>query len=57
MVNKTMAEITAFFRRNDLPQSHLHLLRILDAVNQTDTVRQTDTVCVCHDRRFAKDIS
>ena len=56
MLYQTMAEVAAFLRRHQFPQSHLHLFRIFDAVHDTNPVDQTDTMCICHDGRFAEDI-
>ena len=54
---KTVAQIVAFFRRNDLPQFHFYFLWIFDVIHQSDPVAQADTVRVRHDRRFSKYIS
>ena len=56
VIDKPMAEFTALLRRHDLPEFHLHLFRILDAVHQPDPVAESDTVGIRHDRRLAKDI-
>lgn len=57
MIYQTMTEIAAFFRRYDLPESHLNLFGFFDSVHQTDAVTQTDTVCICHDCRFPENIT
>ena len=49
MHHETMAQITALFRRDDLPERHLHLLRFLDAVHKADLVAQADAVGVGDD--------
>ena len=36
MVYQPVAEITAFFRRNDLPQLLFDFCRFLDAIHQAD---------------------
>ena len=54
---KTVAQIVAFFRRNDLPQFHFYFLWILDVIHQSDPVTKADAVRVRHDRRFSKYIS
>lgn len=54
---KTVAQIVAFFRRNDLPQFHFYFLWIFDVIHQSDPVAQADAVRVRHDRRFSKYIS
>ena len=57
MINKTMAKVTSFFWRDNLPQCHLHLLRLFDSIYQTDPVCQADTMCICHNCRLSKHIS
>ena len=57
MIDQPVAEIAAFLRRDQLPQCHLHLLRILDAVHQSHAVYQTDTVSVRHNSRLMKDVT
>ena len=52
MFYKSVAEIIALFRRDDLPESHLHFFRLLDPVHKTDPVRQADTVGISDDRRL-----
>ena len=56
VIYQPVAEITAFFRRDDLPKFHLYFLRFLDSVHQAHPVGQADAVGVGHDRRFSKDI-
>ena len=57
VIDKAVTERIAFFRRNDLPQFHFDFLWIFDSVHKTDTVAQSDTVCICNDCRFAEDVS
>ena len=57
MHHKAVAQVAAFFRRNDLPQGHFHLLRFLDAVHKADLVAQPNAVGVCYDSRLAKHIA
>ena len=52
MIYQPMAEITAFFRRNDLPKFHLYFLWFLDSVHQTHAVYQSNAMGIGHDRRF-----
>ena len=54
MIDQSVAEIASFFRRNDLPQSHLHLLRFFYIIHQTHAVRQPDTMCIRHNSRFSE---
>lgn len=54
---KTVAQIVAFFRWDDLPQFHFYFLWIFDVIHQSDPVTKTDAVRVRHDGRFSKDIS
>ena len=56
MVYHPVAEITAFFRRNDLPQFLFDFCRFLNAVHQADAVAQPDAVGVSHDGRLAEHI-
>lgn len=56
VIDEAVAEVVAFFRRDDLPESHLDFLRIF-LIDQTDTVAQADTVCIRHDRRLAEYIA
>ena len=57
MHHKAVAQVTAFLRRNDLPQGHLHLLRLLDAIHQSDFIAQPDAVGVCDDGGLAEHIT
>ena len=57
MFYKSVAEIIALFRRDDLPESHLHFFLLLDPVHKTDPVRQADTVGISDDRRFPEYLS
>ena len=56
MLHQSVTEIIPLFRWNDLPQFHLYFFRFLDVFYQSHAVHQTDTVCVCDDRRFSKHI-
>ena len=56
VIDKSVTEVVAFLRRNDLPERHLDFLRVF-LVDQSDTVAQADTVCICDDRRFAEYIT
>ena len=55
--HKAVAQVAALFRRNDFPQGHFHLLRLLDAVHKADLVAQTDAVGVGDNGRFAEHIA
>lgn len=57
VIDEPMAEITAFFRRNDFPELHLDLFRILCTVDESHPVRQTDAMRICHDRRLSEHVS
>ena len=57
MHHKAVAQVAAFFGRDDLPQSHLHFLRLLDAIHKADLVAQPDAVGVGHNGRFAEHIA
>ena len=57
MHHKAVAQVAALFRRNDLPQGHFHLLRLLDAVHKADLVAQTDAVGVGDNGRFSEHIA
>lgn len=54
MIDKTVAEIIAFFRRDDLPESHFHLFRILHVMDKADAVGEADTVSICYNGRLAE---
>ena len=54
MIDKTVAEIIAFFRRYDLPESHFHLFRILHVMDKADAVGKADTVSICYNGRLAE---
>ena len=54
MIDKTVAEIIAFFRRDDLPESHFHLFRILHVMDKADAVGKADTVSICYNGRLAE---
>ena len=56
MHDKAVAQITALFRRNDLPQGHLHFLRLLDAIHKANFVAQPDAMGVCYNGGLAEDI-
>ena len=56
VIDKPVAEGVAFLRRDDLPESHLDFLRVL-LVDESDTVAQTDAVCIRDDCRFAEYIA
>ena len=56
VIDKSVAEIVAFLRRDDLPERHLDFFRVF-FVNKSDPVAQTDAVCVRNDRRFAEHIA
>ena len=56
VIDEAVAEVVAFFRRDDLPERHFDFFRIL-FVDETDTVTQADTVRVSDDRRLAKYIA
>ena len=56
VIYQPVAEITAFFRRNDLPQFLFDFCRFLNAVHQADAVAQPDAVGVSHDGRLAEHI-
>ena len=57
MVNQAMAEITSLFRWNDFPESHFYFFRFFDVVYQSHAVYKTDTMGICDNGRFSKDIS
>ena len=57
MVHKAMAEITSFFRWNDLPQGHFHLLWFFDSIHKPDSITKPDAMRICNNCRFAKNIS
>lgn len=44
VIYQPVAEITAFFRRDDLPKFHLYFLRFLDSIYQTDPVTESDAM-------------
>lgn len=54
MIDKTVAEIIAFFRRDDLPESHFHLFRILHVMDKADAVGKADTVSICYNGGLAE---
>ncbi len=54
MIDKTVAEIIAFFRRDDLPESHFHLFRILHVMDKADAVGKADTVSICYNGWLAE---
>ena len=56
MHHKAVAKVAAFLRRNDLPQGHLHLLRLLNAVHKADLIAQPDAVGVGNDGGLAEHI-
>ena len=56
VIYQPMAEITAFFRRDDLPKFHLYFLRFLDSIYQTDPVTESDAMRIRNNRRFAEHI-
>ena len=56
MMDQPMAEVVPFLWRDDLPQRHLHLFRLLYAVHQTDPVHQADTMGIRYDRRLPEHI-
>ena len=57
MHHETVAQITALFGRDDLPERHLHLLRFLDAVHKADLVAQADAVGVGDDGGLAEHVA
>ncbi len=57
MIDQTVAEITALFRRDQFPQRHLHLLRILDAIHKSHPVHQSDAVGIRNNGGLVKYIS
>ena len=57
MVNKTVAETAPLFRRHQFPELHLYFFRLLDAIHNTDSVYQTNTMRVGHNGRFSEDVS
>ena len=57
MIDKTVAEIIAFFRRDDLPESHFHLFRILHVMDKADAVGKADTVSICYNGGLAEHIA
>ena len=57
MHHETVAQITALFGRDDLPECHLHLLRFLDAVHKADLVAQADAVGVGDDGGLAEHVA
>ena len=57
MYYKPVAEVTAFFGWNYLPQCHLHLLRLLYIVDKTYPVSKPYTVCIRHNCRLTEHIS
>ena len=57
MVDKTVAEITALLRRNNLPERHLNLLRFLYIIYKADSVDQTDAMSIRHNSRLSEYIS
>ena len=44
VVYQSVAEVAAFFWRNDFPECHLHFFRLFDIIYQTDTVGETDAM-------------
>lgn len=56
VIYQPVAEITAFFRRDDLPKFHLYFLRFLDSIYQTDPVTESDAMRIRNNRRFAEHI-
>ena len=57
VINKTMAEIAAFLRRNDFPQLPFYFSRLLYIVHQADQIAEPDAVRVRDNRRFSENIS
>ena len=56
VIYQPVAEITAFFRWDDLPKFHLYFLRFLDSIYQTDPVTESDAMRIRNNRRFAEHI-
>src|SRR5699024_5369061 len=40
MENEPVTEVAAFFRRNNLPERHLHFFRFFDVIHQANAVAQ-----------------
>ena len=57
MIDEPMTEITALFRRNDIPELHLDFLRILCSVDQSHPVRQTNAMRIRHDSWLSEHIA
>ena len=57
MQDKAVAEVIALLRRDQLPHLFFHFRRLFYVIHDTDTVTQTDTVCICHHRRLTEDIA
>ena len=57
VVYEAVAEVIAFFGRNDLPQFALHFRGFFDVVNEADQVAQADAVGIGDDSGFAEDIA
>ena len=57
VIHQSVAEITAFFRRDQFPKRHLYFFRLFNVVHQPHTVHQTDTMCVCYNGRLPKHIA
>ena len=57
MHHEAVAQVAALLGRDDLPQGHLHLLRLLDAIHEADLVAQPDAVGVGDDGGLAEHIA
>ena len=57
MVDQTVAKIAAFLGRNDLPQGHFHLFRVLAILHQPNAVAQANAMGVGYNGRLAEHIA
>ena len=57
VTDEPVAEIAAFFRRNDFPELHLDFFRILCTIDKSHPVRQSDAMRIRHNRRLSKYIA
>ena len=54
VIDESVAKITSLLWRNDLPESHLHFLRLFDSIHKANPVDEPDAVGIRHDSRLSE---
>lgn len=57
VIDKTMAELVAFLRRDDFPKSLFHLGGLLHVIDKADEIAEADAVRVGHDGRLSVNVA